>query len=370
MLSISWKVNEKTLRMHKGCKIFSWVIKPETNEWFRWWSFSPKFLFYVSFYHMLLVQVVLSHTLRCVHQGTTHGPRCPRTSNVVMKSTLPPNKKSGYKIICRGRKLSFFPMSSESTSPEWNTRTIFYRVGDTEMMRIKGQIGPFFHFLKSCTVVYRGYIFWYGSHCCLLAKQKQKVVSCVSFSNLLLRFLSIHAAMLYFSDLNDYEIRGELCQWGPVVIVFHLTWELWMLWLWRRCTYPHLVTHVTSSLSDGAHSSLRRCAIHASGGVSGAVTEGLWGTNTSLLYFRSWSGIWGQTFEAGFSRVCLPVGTDGSHLSAQEVTWWCHVGLMWPITPSPLSGTLLICYESYCWEISISLKTVSMGNSGWRFALH
>lgn len=108
MLSISWKVNEKTLRMHKGCKIFSWVIKPETNEWFRWWSFSPKFLFYVSFYHMLLVQVVLSHTLCCVHQGTTHGPRCPRTSNVVMKSTLPPNKKSGYKIICRGRKLSFF----------------------------------------------------------------------------------------------------------------------------------------------------------------------------------------------------------------------------------------------------------------------
>lgn len=100
-------------------------------------------------------------------------------------------------------------------------------------------------------------------------------------------------AMLYFSDLNDYEIRGELCQWGPVVIVFHLTWELWMLWLWRRCTYPHLVTHVISSLSDGAHSSLRRCAIHASGGVSGAVTEGLWGTNTNLLYFRSWSGIGG-----------------------------------------------------------------------------
>lgn len=122
----------------------------------------------------------------------------PELPMLLWSLPCPPTRNQDIRSFVEEGNCLFFPMSSESTSPEWNTRTIFYRVGDTEMMRIKGQIGPFFHFLKSCTVVYRGYIFWYGSHCCLLAKQKQKVVSCVSFSNLLLRFLSIHACNALF----------------------------------------------------------------------------------------------------------------------------------------------------------------------------
>lgn len=127
--------------------------------------------------------------------------------------------------------------------------------------------------------------------------------------------VSIHLclAMLHFNDLNDYKIRNESRWWGPVVIIVRLTWELRML---KRCSYPHLVTCVTSSLSDGAHSSLWCRAIHASSGVSGAVTERLWGTNTSLLCFCSWSETKRQTIGAGLLQGVI--STDESCLSACE----------------------------------------------------
>lgn len=82
--------------------------------------------------------------------------------------------------------------------------------------------------------------------------------------------------MLHFQDAHSYKVRDGPRRWAPLVVTY---WEFQMLWLLRRETPIYLLTHVDSSFSDGAHSSVWCCAINASCGVSGAITERLWGTN-------------------------------------------------------------------------------------------
>lgn len=68
-------------------------------------------------------------------------------------------------------------MSSTSAQPEGSSRTVFWERVTVKWWELQAQMGVLFHLLKSCTIICRYYIFWYGSHYCLLAKQKQKVVS-------------------------------------------------------------------------------------------------------------------------------------------------------------------------------------------------
>lgn len=158
--------------------------------------------------------------------------------------------------------------------------------------------------------------------------------------------------MLHFSD-KWLSNKGWASWWGPVVIISRLTGKLWMLWLLKRSAYAYLVTRVQSSFSDGAHSSLWRCAIHASGGVSGAVTEGLWGTIISLLHFSSWS----RTQETAIWSLLLQGLPTYRHQWKPILTVWrrvVHCGAYVTVAFSSLSGTLLIFYVLHCLEIAPS----------------
>lgn len=206
-----------------------------------------------------------------------------------MKSTLPTQREIRIQGGLYREDSVCFLMSSKLACPEWNNSTLFYRVGDSEMMRIRGtswSILPSFkimyYYLQRLRI-----LIWLS----LLSFSKTEAKSgklCFLFKSTVK--VPTHMCLQCLISVT-LKIRDEPCQWGPVVIVLHLPWEGWVLWLLRRCTYPHLVTRVKSSLSDGTHSSLRCCAIHASGGVSRAITEGLWGTDTHLLCFSSWSRI-------------------------------------------------------------------------------
>lgn len=120
-----------------------------------------------------------------------------------------------------------------------------------------------------------------------------------------------------------------------------------MLQLLRQCAQPDLVAHIESSFSDGTHSSLWCCAINASSGVSGAVTERLWGTNT--ICYSSLDQETASPLGACSSRVC----THTENHESQHSMWtgWCCEGFG---GLCPLSCTPLIFYALHCLEISLS----------------
>lgn len=101
------------------------------------------------------------------------------------------------------------------------------------------------------------------------------MVSCVSFSKLLLRFL-FRTCLRCSMSVAHIPLEG----WASLVgtLRHHLLFSLRILdvvAVEERDLVSPSHDRVDVSFSDGAHPSLRCCAINAPGGVSGAIPERL-----------------------------------------------------------------------------------------------
>ena len=190
----------------------------------------------------------------------------------------------------QGGNCLFLHLSSQLAQPEWNSRVILCRVGDWEMTRMTGTN---WHILPSFKIVcwpwQRLHILIRLSLLSFSKTEAKSGKSCFLFKSPVK--VSIHKCLQCSISVTQMAIKwGRRLRGGTRGYHFSFGWRIVnVVAVEEGCWPAHLVMCVQSSLSDGAHPPLRRGAIHASGGAGGAIAEGLWGTDLSLLPISSWS---------------------------------------------------------------------------------
>ena len=267
----------------------------------------------------------------------------------------------GMRSSVPGGSCLFLHLSSQLARPEWNSRVILCRVGDWEMTRMTGTN---WHILPSFKIVcwqwQRLHILIWLSLLSFSKTEAKSGKSCFLFKCPVK--VSIHKCLQCSLSVTQMPIK-----WGRRLLGgtrgYHLIWPedceccgcgAGLLTLTPCYVCPIVFfRRSTSPPTTLCHPCVRWCW--------GAIAEGLWGTNSSLLP---------SVLDQEPRRQPLGASSLGSaytralSLWRREVLCAVHVALCYflPLWPSSHLSCITVFRNS-------SLKIVIMGSSGQRFAL-